>query len=80
MVHPGRGRNFQRKISIGKQAAFFHFFIQGPVYTNAFFNGNATVCIDKHFYIIGGFYSYFHQKHIWMRADDIAQHILYCAD
>ncbi len=57
-----RGRDFQRKIVGGNKTRFFQLLVQCPVNLHTFFDGDALIAVDEHFYIINGFDPDVHQE------------------
>ena len=57
-----RGRYFQGKIVRGDEARFFQLLVQCPVDLHTFFDGDALIAVDEHFYIIHGLDPDVHQE------------------
>ena len=57
-----RGRYFQGKIVRGDEARFFQLLVQCPVDMHTFFDGDALIAVDEHFYIIHGLDPDVHQE------------------
>ena len=60
-----RGRDFQGKIVGGDETRFFQLLVQCPVDLYTFFDRDALIAVDEHFYIIHGFDPNLHQEILW---------------